>query len=115
MKVETLIRRYRSFGYIAIGGDRDQEVDSIIRWLYLNFDIYVYVNYCDIKFKIVPDPYLKFKGAYRFNVGEEKHSQSFFCDIPFTSPLDAKFDALRHLLPGFSFQNKYNSTFRKVK
>lgn len=104
MKLETLVTRYKNMGYEPRGLERDLEVASIIKWLYEKHDIYVYALYCSMRF---PE-HKKFKGTYIYNCKEDYHN-SFHCEKSFDSPLDALFDAVRHMYSSFHFQYKYSS------
>lgn len=108
MKLETLVLRYKTLGFVPNNGTTYDEVNGICKWLYENYKVYVSENYCDWKVEITPAPYLKFTGTYRFNTGTE-HSTNFYCEKRFTDPFEARFDALVHLLPGFRFQYKLGS------
>jgi hypothetical protein len=111
MKLETLVRSYEIMGYTPKGLERDEECQSIIKWLYDKYKIHVYANYCSMRFKEYPKTYMRFKGCYRYECGKD-YSNNFYCDTSFDSPYDAYFDALRHMLPAFRFQYKYNDDYK---
>lgn len=92
-------------GYPVKGLPRDEEVQSIIKWLWESYRIHVYVIYTDIKYNIKPNPYMKFCGAYRINCQTE-YSMVYFCQKRFENPYDAYYEALRYFLPGFKYNNK---------
>lgn len=51
MKLETLIIRYETMGYVPCGGSKFKEINSICEWLYEKYKIYVGEHYCDLNFK----------------------------------------------------------------
>ena len=111
MRPITLIKSYERLGYIVKGYSYDDEYQSIIKWLYDTYNIFLTINYCDMKFDIKPSPYMKFKGSYRYNCSSE-HSSIFYCKNNFSNAYDAYFDVLREALPGFRFNVKYDSNFK---
>ena len=110
MTSETLFKRFKNCGYVPQGLERDEEVQAIIKWLFVEHKIFVSVTYCTIKFPTKPDPYLKFSGQWRYNCGVE-FSENFYCSNPMDNPMDAYFDALRQLLPGFRFSGIWRKKF----
>lgn len=107
MELETLVKQYKNMGYNSPNLiNRDEEVQSIIKWLWDTYKVFINVNYMDMDFQTKPSTYMKFKGHYRYNCGAE-HSTKFYCDKSFDNPQDAYYDALRHFLPGFRSQYKY--------
>lgn len=107
MKFETLVKRFQTTGYVPKGLPRDEECQSIIKWLYEEHNIFVTTNYMQLNFKRFPSTYMKFFGTYRYYCGEEQMDMQYSSDKYFANPYDAYFDALRHMLPAFKFQFKY--------
>jgi hypothetical protein len=104
MKYETLIKRYVNIGYIQKGLDQYLEVESIIKWLYDNFDIYICTSYCSMDFK--DGNFKKFCGYQISKVrGKDNHDFTYHCNNKFTSPFDAKFDGLVQCYGGLKFSH----------
>jgi hypothetical protein len=108
MKLETLVKRFQTCGYVPKGLPRDEECQSIIKWLYEKHNIFVTANYMSMNFKMKPPSYMKFCGMYRYNCGLD-YSESYYSKLHFDNPYDAYYDALRHMLPAFKFQYKYTT------
>ena len=109
MKLETLVKRFETTGYVPKGLPRDEECQSIIKWLYEEHNIFVSALYMHLNFHTKPPTYLKFVGSYRYYCGEELDMQ-YTAKTYFDNPYDAYFDALRHMLPAFKFQAQFNKT-----
>ena len=110
MKLETLVKRFQTCGYVPKGLPRDEECQSIIKWLYDEHRIHISAIYMHLNFKRMPSSYLKFVGSYRYHIGEPHVDMQYTANKYFDNPYDAYYDALRHMLPGFKFQVRYNQT-----
>jgi len=104
MKYETLISRYKNLGYEPKGLDNYLEVESIIKWLFDKFDIYICTHYCSMDFK--DGNFKKFTG-YQISKVRAKgyHDITYYCKKHFTSPFDAKFDGLIQCYGGLKFSH----------
>jgi hypothetical protein len=102
MKLETLVKRYATLGYEPKNLSRDEEVFHICKWMYDTYGVWVGEHYCSMRF----DHYMKFTGFYIYYTGQD-HAHTHYCDNHFTNPFDAKYDALRKMLPGFKSQVEY--------
>ena len=109
MKLETLIKRYAACGYKPRGLERDLEVQSIIHWLYDEYEIFVYVSYMSMN---INGTYQKFVGVYRYL--QEVYSM-FSCEKYFNNPNDAYFDTLRQMQKGFVMKIKYGHLKKSKK
>jgi hypothetical protein len=114
MKLETLVKRFETCGYTPKGLSRDEECQSIIKWLFVEHNIFVTVLYMQLNFKMKPPTYMKFLGTYRYHCGEELIDMQYSSDNYFDSPYDAYYDALRHMLPAFKCQVRYGWTKKKI-
>jgi len=104
MKYETLIKRYKILGYEPKGLESYLEVESIIKWLYDNFNIYICTSYCSMDFK--NGSFKKFCGYQISKVrGKDNHDFTYHCDKHFTNPFDAKFDGLVQCYSGLKFSD----------
>ena len=108
MELSTILKRYANLGYEPKGFDRDLEVDSIIKWIYDEFNIGV--QYCDFK---INGSYHKFSAYSHWNVGEE-YSNRTYSDGRYSNPYDAKYAhicsfcrTLRFQFFGCKVKNKY--------
>ena len=109
MKLETLVKRFQTSGYVPKGLSRDEECQSIMKWLYEEHNIFVSANYMQLNFHTKPPSYRKFCGSYRYFCGKD-YSEVYYGKLHFDNPYDAYFDALRHMLPAFKFQAQFNKT-----
>lgn len=109
MKLETLVTRYKNLGYTPKGLERDLEIESIIKWIYETYDIYIDVWYCNMNFDKHREQYdktvsyLKFQGVATWNTKQE-YNYRFTCEKYFDTPFDAKFDAVRKYYRAIKFQ-----------
>lgn len=108
MKFETLVTRYKNLGYDPKGLERDLEIESIIKWIYENYNIWITTTFISVKMKVLGvSNYKKFCG-HRLHIHSDEYFTDYFCDKYFTNPYDAKFDAVRVTHKGLKFIKKKN-------
>lgn len=100
MKTETLITRYKNLGYVPIGGDRDQEVCGIVKWIY---ETYGY--FCCVHYSMHTNQYNKGKRFYGLHISsvDTDWSNSVMTGKYFDNPYDAAFDSVRDLYRHLKF------------
>jgi hypothetical protein len=100
MKHETLVTRYKNLGYTPIGGDRDQEIASLIKWIWVTYGYWIDCLYIDMKIND-GEHYQKFLGRHMMVV--DGHRNSCSCKKSFKNPYDALFDAVRDIYRHLNF------------
>jgi len=104
MELTTILKRYTNLGYVVKGLDRDLEVDSIIKWIYDEFNIYIGVQYCDTKLNDLRS-YKKFSAYSLWNVGEEYSNRSYSeRNGWYSNPYDAKYHHICYFCRVLRFQ-----------
>jgi hypothetical protein len=109
MKVQTLITRYKNLGYIPVGGDRDNEVAAIIKWIWETYGYWIDCFYVEYRINDGKH-YQKFLGRHMSIVDGHKHSCQ--CDKSFKNPYDALYDSVRDLYRHLKFMG-YIIIFRR--
>jgi hypothetical protein len=107
MKFETLIQRYKNLGYKPKDLDNELEIDSLIKWIYDTYDIFISLMFHD-KFTINSYnkvSHLKMKSfiAYKVWNCNKEYSNTIYSDKYFENPYDAKFNMVKEVYKAIKF------------
>lgn len=104
MKPSTLFKRYYRYGYKG-----ENNLDHLIRWLFLFKQVHIGVTFCTMRFPKhgkEPSPFHRFWGYFIPNINTNDITVTQITGMKtFKDPEDAKLDALRRLLPSMYVLN----------
>jgi len=111
-KIEVLLRRYKKLGYQPVNLERDLEVANIIRWIWLEYGIYIDVHYCSHKMKGYEDRHMTYAGYLEEYFGNGQTNRFYYCQEKFKTndPFLAKYMTLMEAWTFFEHQTKINKT-----
>ena len=98
MKLETLVKRYKTIGYQPLGLERDLEIANIIKWIYEKYNIYIDVIMCEYDNKVH-----RFKKGWFWGL-KKTLNNSFYTKKVYENPFDAKFEMVRDSIKVIKFQ-----------